>query len=85
MLMQELLTRAHNTNDQADIALRSLLSQEEVELYEAGRQAMHQFDCWRRTGSSTIQKNLGSLKRKTSNSLVVASDESLTRRRSDQV
>ena len=52
---------------------------------KCGGEDLVKFDSWRRTGCSVAQKNIGPIKRKSSNAIVVASDESLTRRRSDQV
>lgn len=51
--MQELLTQAHSTSAQGVTHLQSLLSQEELQLFEIGRLSIERFDRWRRTGESS--------------------------------
>lgn len=65
--MQEILTNAHSTSAQGVTILQSLLSQEELQLFEKGRLSVDRFDRWRRTGESSTKAHVH--KRKLSNAL----------------
>ena len=49
---QELLTKAHSTSMHETTRLQSLMSAEELALFEAGRQSIDAYDRWRGTRSS---------------------------------